>query len=46
MKKVGLVKILGMALTIGGTVASNWSGKKEQDEMLKKLVKEELKKKR
>ena len=41
-KKVMAVKILGFALTIGGMIASNWSSKKEQDEALKKFVKEEL----
>ena len=41
-KKVLAVKVLGFALTIGGMIAANWSGKKEQDEALKKFVKEEL----
>lgn len=41
--KIGLIKVLGMVLTIGGTLASNWSGEKEQKETLKKLVKEEMK---
>ena len=41
-KKVLAVKVLGFALTIGGMIAANWSGKQEQDEALKKFVKEEL----
>ena len=44
--KIGLIKVLGMALTIGGTIASSWSGEKEQKETLKKLVKEEMKRKK
>lgn len=44
-KKVLAVKILGFALTIGGMIASQWSGKKEQDETLREFVKEELKNK-
>ena len=30
--KIGLIKVLGMVLTIGGTIASSWSGEKEQKE--------------
>ena len=44
--KIGLIKVLGMVLTIGGTIASSWSGDKEQKETLKKLVKEEMKRKK
>ena len=40
--KVMIVKVAGMLLTVGGMVASSWSGKKDQDATLKKLVKEEL----
>lgn len=32
--KVMIVKIAGMAMTVGGMLASNWSGKKEQDKTL------------
>ena len=41
--KVTLVKGLGLLMTIGGMLASNWSGKKEQDKELEKLVNEKLK---
>ena len=41
--KVVVVKALGMLMTIGGMIAANWSGKKEQDETLAKLVNEKLK---
>lgn len=44
-KKVLAAKMLGFALTIGGMVISNWVGKQENDESLKKFVKEELNKK-
>lgn len=40
--KVMAVKALGMLMTIGGMIAANWSGKKEQDETLAKLVSEKL----
>ena len=40
--KVAVVKVVGMALTVGGMIASNWSGKKEQDSTLEKLVNEKL----
>lgn len=40
--KVVAVKVLGMALTVGGMIASSWSGKKEQDNTLDKLVTEKL----
>lgn len=40
--KVMIVKVLGMAMTIGGMIASNWTGKKEQDSTLEKLVNEKL----
>lgn len=42
--KVTIVKGLGMLMTIGGMIASNWSGKKDQDRVLEKLVDEKLKK--
>lgn len=41
--KVTLVKGLGLLMTIGGMLASNWSGKKEQDKTLEELVNEKLK---
>lgn len=41
--KVTLVKGLGLLMTIGGMLASNWSGKKEQDKTLEDLVNEKLK---
>ena len=41
--KVVVVKALGMLMTIGGMIAANWSGEKEQDETLAKLVNEKLK---
>ena len=40
--KVTVVKVLGMAMTIGGMLASSWTGKKEQDQTIKKLVDEKL----
>lgn len=42
--KVTVVKVLGMAMTIGGMLASSWTGKKEQDQTIKKLVDEKLSK--
>lgn len=42
--KVTVVKALGMIMTIGGMIASNWTGKKEQDQALEKLVNEKLQK--
>ena len=38
--KVVVVKVLGMLMTVGGMVAANWSGKKETDKTLEKLVAE------
>ena len=40
--KVMVVKVLGMAMTIGGMLASSWTGKKEQDQTIAKLVDEKL----
>lgn len=40
--KVVIIKALGMAMTVGGMIASNWTGKKEQDQTLEKLVNEKL----
>lgn len=40
--KVMVVKVAGMLMTIGGMVAANWSGKKETDQTLAKLVEEKL----
>lgn len=37
--KVVAVKFLGMAMTVGGMLASNWSGKKEQDKTLEEAAK-------
>lgn len=37
--KVLAVKIAGLAMTIGGMIASNWSGKKEQDKTLEEAAK-------
>ena len=37
--KVLVVKIAGMAMTIGGMLASNWSGKKEQDKTIEDTAK-------
>ena len=42
--KVIIVKGLGMLMTIGGMIAANWSGKKDQDRILEKLINEKLKK--
>lgn len=39
---VTIIKVLGMALTIGGTIASGWAGKKENDKTLEKLVNDRL----
>lgn len=36
--KVVVLKVLGMILTIGGMIASNWSSKQETDATLEKLV--------
>lgn len=41
--KVMVVKSIGMLMTIGGMIASQWSGKKETDKALEKLVTEKLK---
>lgn len=43
MKKIdtiSIVKLLGLVLTIGGTIASNWAGGKENERNLEKFVKE------
>ena len=40
--KVLVVKALGMVMTVGGMIAANWSGKKEQDQTLAKLVDEKI----
>lgn len=40
--KVFVVKVLGMFMTVGGMVASNWTGKKDQDKTLEKLIEEKL----
>lgn len=37
--KVMVVKCAGMLMTIGGMLASNWSGKKEQDKTLEEAAK-------
>ena len=37
--KVLVVKIAGMVMTVGGMIASNWSGKKEQEKTLAKEAK-------
>lgn len=42
--KVTIVKGLGMLMTIGGMIASNWSSKKDQDRVLEKLIDERFKK--
>ena len=42
INKVKIVKLLGMAMTIGGMLASSWTGKKEQDQTIAKLVDEKL----
>lgn len=39
---VTVVKIAGFGLSIAGTLLSNWSGKKETDAALAKLVDEKL----
>lgn len=44
LDKVIVVKVLGMAMTVGGMIAANWSGKKETDSTLEKLVTEKLQK--
>lgn len=43
--KVVLVKAIGALLTVGGMIASGWTGKKEQEQTLEKLVEEKLKNK-
>lgn len=40
--KVAVIKVLGVVMTVGGMIASNWTGKKEQDQTLEKLVNEKL----
>lgn len=40
--KVKVVKALGLLMTFGGMIAANWTGKKEQDKTLEKLVSEKL----
>ena len=42
INKVAIVKVLGMCMTIGGMLASSWTGKKEQDQTIAKLVDEKL----
>ena len=42
INKVKVVKVLGMCMTIGGMLASSWTGKYEQDQTIKKLVDEKL----
>ena len=42
INKVAIVKVLGIAMTIGGMLASSWTGKKEQDQTIAKLVDEKL----
>lgn len=37
---VTIVKVLGLVLTIGGTIVSNWAGEKENERILEKFVKE------
>ena len=47
MKKIDVVKVVkwvGLALTVGGTVASSWSSDKENAKTLEKLVDERLSK--
>ena len=40
--KVTLVKIFGVVLTVGGTIASAWAGEKETSKILEKLVDDRL----
>lgn len=40
--KVTIVKGLGLLLTVGGMIATSWTGKKETDKTLEKLVEEKL----
>lgn len=40
--KVMIVKIVGLALTIGGTIASGWAGDKANEKTLEKLVNDRL----
>ena len=42
INKVMVVKVLGMAMTIGGMLASSWTGKKEQDQTIAKLIEEKV----
>lgn len=42
--KVMIVKALGMAMTVGGMIATNWTGKKEQDQTIEKVITEKLSK--
>lgn len=46
MKKIDVVtvvKVVGMGLTLAGTLASNWTNKKETDNLMEKLIDEKLK---
>ncbi len=45
-KSIMFVKLLGMLMTIGGMIASNWSNDKEQEEAIERLVDEKLKSRR
>lgn len=42
---VKIVKILGLAFTVAGTVASAWAGGEENKKVLEKLVNEQFKNK-
>lgn len=39
---VKVVKVVGLVMTIGGTVASSWAGDKENTRTLEKLVDKRL----
>lgn len=41
---VKVIKIAGLVMSMGGTIANSWAGKKENDKVLEKLVNERLKK--
>lgn len=43
--KVTIVKILGLALTVGGTIATAWAGDKDTSKTLEKLVDERFQEK-
>lgn len=39
---ITVVKIVGVALSVAGTLATGWAGKQENNKMLEKLVNDRL----